>query len=221
MDMMEAIQLRHSVRAYRDMPLADDARAKLEDLIAQCNRESGLHIQLVCNEPQAFSSRMAHYGQFRGVSNYLALVGKKQPGLEELCGYYGELIVLEAQRLGLNTCWVGLTYKKIPGAIAIASGEKLVIVIAIGYGETAGVPHKTKSATAVSNVDGASPLWFRRGVDAALLAPTAVNQQKFKLELHDGKVSARAGIGAFAKVDLGIVKRHFEIGSGKGHDIWQ
>jgi hypothetical protein len=221
MDMMEAIQLRHSVRAYRDMPLADDARAKLEDLIAQCNRESGLHIQLVCNEPQAFSSRMARYGQFRGVSNYLALVGKKQPGLEELCGYYGELIVLEAQRLGLNTCWVGLTYKKIPGAIAIASSEKLVIVIAIGYGETAGVPHKTKSAMAVSNVDGASPLWFRRGVDAALLAPTAVNQQKFKLELHDGKVSARAGIGAFAKVDLGIVKRHFEIGSGKGHDIWQ
>ncbi|MEI3552822.1 MAG: nitroreductase family protein [Acutalibacteraceae bacterium] len=44
-----------------------------------CNQESGLHIQLVTNEPKAFDSFMAHYGKFKGVTNYLALIGKKNP----------------------------------------------------------------------------------------------------------------------------------------------
>ena len=221
MDMMEAIQQRHSVRAYRDKPLGNDVRTKLGELIEQCNRESGLHIQLIVDEPRAFGSRIARYGKFRNVTNYLAFIGKTSPELEELCGYYGELIVLEAQRMGLNTCWVALTYKQVPEAFSIAPGEKLVIVVAIGYGQTAGVPHKVKRISAVSNADDKSPDWFRRGVEAALLAPTAMNQQKFRLELNDGLVSAKAGLGPYAKTDLGIVKRHFEIASGKGRDVWR
>ena len=43
------------------------------------------------------------YTSFSGVKNYIALIGKKSPNLEEACGYYGEKIVLRAQQLGLNT----------------------------------------------------------------------------------------------------------------------
>ena len=67
----------------------------------------------------------------------------------------------------------------------------------------------------------ASSLWFRNGIRAALLAPTAMNQQKFKLDLEEGHVKARAGIGPYAKVDLGIVKYHFEVGSGQGPEVWR
>lgn len=223
MELTEIIKLRHSVRTYSDKALPADVVAALRTRIETCNAESGLFMQLVTDEPKAFSGTLAHYGKFSGVSNYIALVGKKSPWLDELCGYYGEQIVLLAQQLGLNTCWVGMTYSKILDRIAIHKGEKLCAVIAIGYGLTQGVPHKIKTFDdVVEKAAGTDfPQWFRRGVEAALLAPTAVNQQKFKFALHDKTVSLKAGWGFFAKVDLGIVRYHFEIGAGTQHFTWK
>lgn len=219
MELIEAILNRHSVRSYLDRPIEKDTTDMLQAIIDRCNEESGLHIQLVLNEPKAFDSAMAHYGNFKGVSNYIALIGKKGPDLDEKCGYYGEKIVLEAQRLGLNTCWVAMTYKKIPSAFKIERGEKLTVVIALGYGVTQGVQHRSKPINEVSNCTDDSPEWFRKGVEAALLAPTAVNQQKFFFSLVGERVEAKAGLAFYAKMDLGIAKYHFEIGSDRT-DIW-
>ena len=219
MELKEAILNRHSVRSYLDRPIEKDTADKLSEIIDRCNEESGLHIQLVLNEPKAFDSAMAHYGNFKGVSNYIALIGRKGPDLDEKCGYYGEKVVLEAQRLGLNTCWVAMTYKRIPSAFKVDKGEKLTVVIALGYGATQGVQHRSKPITDVSNCTDDSPEWFRKGVEAALLAPTAVNQQKFFFFLAGESVEAKAGLAFYAKMDLGIAKYHFEIGSGHT-DIW-
>lgn len=220
MDLMEAIRARHSVRQYQKRPIEGEVLAALRAEIDRCNAESGLHIQLVTGEPKAFDCFLAHYGSFRGVENYLALVGTASEGLDEACGYYGERIVLRAQQLGLNTCWVKLTYKKVPGVIDVKPGEKLAVVIAIGYGENEGKQHRSKKAAAVSDLTEDSPDWFRRGVEAALLAPTAVNQQKFYLERRGDRVAAKAGFGNCTKMDLGIVKYHFEIGAGTEHFMW-
>ena len=220
MDYLEAIQQRHSVRAYLDKPIEGETLAALEQEIADCNRESGLHIQLIQNEPKAFDSRMAHYGKFSGVTNYIAMIGEKSPQLDELCGYYGERIVLKAQTLGLNTCWVALTYKKIPGVFQIDKGEKLTVVISIGYGKTQGSKRPSKSFSDVTTVDGDMPEWFKSGVEAALLAPTAVNQQKFHFTLVDDKVKAKAKPAFYSKMDLGIAKYHFELASGKDQSVW-
>ncbi|MDO4312501.1 MAG: nitroreductase family protein [Eubacteriales bacterium] len=220
MEHLEAIQNRHSVRQYADKPIEEKTLSALRTEIAACNREGNLHIQLVTDEPRAFEGFMAHYGKFSGVTNYLALVGRNTKDLDEKCGYYGERIVLLAQQLGLNTCWVALTYSKIPGAFKVGSGEKLAVVIALGYGKTQGVKHKSKPAKKVSNINADSPKWFKSGVKAALLAPTAMNQQKFYLTCSDGKVSAKPGIGFHTKMDLGIVKYHFELGAGKENFLW-
>lgn len=220
MTIMEAIRQRHSVRQYTDKPLGEDVIRPLEEEIAACNKESGLHIQLVKNEPKAFDSFMAHYGKFSGVTNYIAMIGKKGPDLEEACGYYGERLVLKAQQLGLNTCWVAMTYSKIRSAFSVGEGEKLCIVISLGYGKTQGVPHKSKAIEKVAKTDGPAPDWFTSGVEAALLAPTAMNQQKFRFTLTDDKVSVRAGVGFYTKIDLGIVRYHFETGAGKEHFTW-
>ena len=221
MDLLQAMKERHSVRAYADRPLAAETAAELERFIEELNRESGLHIQLVKNEPKAFDSFLAHYGKFSGVSNYFALVGKDNRELDELCGYYGEKLVLFAQTLGLNTCWVALTYKKIPSAFRVEAGEKLGIVISVGYGINGGKMRPCKRAEEVSNVTADSPAWFKEGVAAALLAPTAVNQQKFRFTLRGDKVEAKILPFAFCRgFDLGIVKYHFELGSGKDHGIW-
>lgn len=218
MNIIEAIHARHSVRNYIDRPLADDIVARLRALIADYNTASGLNMQLVTGDPDTFDCFWAHYGKFSGVTNYIALIG--DPDAAELCGYYGEKLVLEAQMMGLNTCWVGLSYKKVPGRYTIAPGEKLHLVIALGYGTTQGVMHKSKTIDKVSKCHGNMPDWFRAGVEAALLAPTAVNQQKFRFELIGDRVRATTGWGFYSKVDLGIAKLHFEIGSGKPASIW-
>lgn len=221
MDVSEAMKARHSVRQYTDKPLEDDVITALKQEIAACNEEGGLHIQLVVNEPKAFDGFMAHYGKFSGVTNYIALIGKKGSDLDEKCGYYGERLVLLAQQLGLNTCWVAMTYSKIKTAFEIGKGEKLCVVIALGYGKTQGTAHKSKPASDVITAQEPLPKWFQDGVEAALLAPTAMNQQKFKLTLNGSRVSIKAGIGFYAKVDLGIVRYHFEIGAGKSNFEWE
>ena len=213
MDIFEAMEKRHSVRQYIEKPLGAEEALALSEEIKLCNEEGGLHIQLVKDEPKAFSGFMAHYGKFSGVTNYIALVGPKGPDLDEKCGYYGERLVLKAQELGLNTCWVAMTYSKIPGAFKVEKGEALTVVIALGYGKTEGVPHKSKAPEEVSNVSANSPEWFKNGVRAALLAPTAVNQQKFYFTLENGKVTAKAKTAFYSKVDLGIAKYHFELGA--------
>lgn len=221
MSTIDAIYDRHSVRQYQNQPLSKEVIHALRSEIDACNQESGLHIQLVTNEPKAFDSFMAHYGKFKGVTNYLALIGKKESSLEEKCGYYGEKLVLFAQELGLNTCWVAMTYSKIKTAFQVGKGEKLCIVIALGYGETQGLPHKSKSMEEVIQLDGPAPEWFQKGVEAALLAPTAMNQQKFLFRLDKNRVSVKAGFGFYTKIDMGIVKYHFEIGAGKEHFQWE
>ena len=220
MELFEAMQQRHSVRKYKDRPLGESVKKVLRQKIEECNRESGLHMQLVTDEPRAFAGKMAHYGSFSGVTDYIVLVGKKGDDLDEKCGYYGEKVVLFAQQLGLNTCWVALTYSKIPGAYEVRPGEKLVLVIALGYGENQGTAHKSKTLEQVCKVQGDMPDWFKNGVEAALLAPTAVNQQKFTFSVSGKCVTAKAGVAFYSKVDLGIVKYHFEIGAGAENFVW-
>ena len=228
MTLQEAIQARHSVRAYKSQPLEDAHVRALEEIIAEVNREGRLHIQLIQNEPKAFLGPFARYGKFRGVTNYLVMAGVKADDLDDRIGYYGEQLVLFAQTLGLNTCWVGLSYTKIPGTYVLNDGEVIQAYISIGYGETQGVTHKIKRIDQVSNVSEDTPDWFRRGVEAALLAPTAINQQKFSFEFlpaKDGQLprvvaKRHFSLVGYTQMDLGIAKYHFELGAGTENFRW-
>lgn len=219
MDVLQAMKERHSVRSYTNRPVEGRIKDDLSSYINDCNRDGQLHIQLVLDEPHAFDGFMAHYGKFSGVRNYIVLAGKKSPDLEERCGYYGEKIVLHAQTLGLNTCWVAMTYSKGKAKFQLNADEKLCLVIAIGYGKTSGTAHTSKPREAVMRAN-TPPDWFLQGIDAALLAPTAMNQQKFTFTLDGNKVTAKAGMGFYSKIDLGIAKCHFELGAGAQHFQW-
>ena len=226
MTIQEAIEARHSVRVYKEQPLAKEVVIELQKKIAELNEKGQLHMQLILNEPRAFKGVFA-YGKFFGVNNYIVVVGQKSDDLDERVGYFGEQLVLFAQTLGLNTCWVGLSYTKIPGTYVLGDGEKIACYIAIGYGETQGVCHKIKTVEQVSNINDTTPIWFKKGVEAALLAPTAVNQQKFSFEykgMKDGRhqVLAKKGFSmiGYTQMDVGIAKCHFEIGAGKENFEW-
>ena len=250
MDLSKAMKERHSVRAFKDEPIAEEAVSALNEAIKECNEEGGLHFQLVLNEPKAFGGLMARYGSFSGVKNYVAFIGKKGKDLDEKIGYYGAKVMLVAQAAGLNSCWVALTYKKVKTAYEIAEGEKLYSVLAIGYGVTQGVPHKNKpeetlinrgaaakssaanaeTTTAIAAEAGSTeaatagngvPEWFERGAKAAMLAPTATNQQRFLISYEGGnKAKAVAKSGFYSRMDLGIVKYFFELGAGKENFVW-
>ena len=228
MTLHEAIVARHSVRQYMEKPIEAEKIEELKALIEEYNREGGTHLQLVTDEPKAFAGGMAKYGKFSGISNYIAVVGKK--GDDTLLGYYGEKVVIRAQMLGLNTCWVGLMFSKQPDSYQVLDGEKLFCVISLGYGANQGVQHPQKRTAADVTDDRRTsdhgkpfPAWFGRGVEAALLAPTAVNQQKFVFVLRDGnRVEAKAKFSliGYAQLDLGIAKYHFEVDAGKENFEW-
>ena len=224
----QAMLERHSVRQYEDKPIPDAVLEELEREIAACNAEGDLHIRLFTQEPKAFGGLMAHYGSFSGVKNYFALFGKKSPSLNERAGYYGERLVLCAQEAGLNTCWVALTVSKrqVKKQFRPQRGEKLACVIALGYGKTQGKAHRGKAFEQVTAFEDAAaekdpPAWFVRGVEFALLAPTAVNQQKFYFTLtKENKVLAERTGGFYGDIDLGIVKYHFELAAGRDNFEW-
>lgn len=223
MTLQEAIVARHSVRQYKQQPIEADKVEQLRAAIDEANRTAGLHLQLVTDEPEAFAHGLAKYGKFSGISNYIVLVCRK--GLDEQLGYHGERVVLLAQTLGLNSCWVGLTFSKQPDHYTVGTDEQLHGVIAIGYGLTQGVQHPVRPTekyyrSAIQPV----PEWFLRGMEAAMLAPTAMHMQKFEFELlADGRVAARTRfslVNSYLKIDLGIVKCHFELGAGSENVRW-
>lgn len=220
MDILQAIKERHSVRTYLDKEVEDFKVSQLKQLADECNLQSGLNIQIVTNNPDAFDNFLAHYGKIEGAQNYIALVGDKGKDLHEKVGYFGQKLVLLAQQLGLNTCWLALTYCKRKSNVQIADGQKLACIISFGYGANQGTQHKNKPLDKVCKMDKDTPQWFKDGMDCVMCAPTAVNQQKFWFEQKNGIVTAKAKKGFYSKIDLGIVKLHFEIGAGTHNFEW-
>ena len=212
MNILEIMKKRHSVRQYKEQPIEVSKREIINACIEKANKESGLSMQVFYDEPKCFDSFMAHYGKFVNVNNYIAIVGNKNE--QETAGYYGEKIVLKCQELGLNTCWVAMTHGK--SKAKIKRGQKLLIIISLGYGETQGNSHKSKSIAELGHTNQDTE-WFKMGMEAVSLAPTAMNQQKFFFELKNGNVTVKNLGGFYSKIDLGIVKYHFE--AVTGHEV--
>lgn len=213
MTIFEAMEARHAVRSYKDKKIETGVVDALKKEINDCNQEGTLSIQLILNDKNVFKGLMAHFAGFRGVSNYIALVGPADDRSEEKLGYYGERIALRAQQLGLNTCWAAATFKRKRVKAVIGNKDALICVLAVGYGTTQGAPHKSKPMDQLCKADKDMPEWFRKGVKAAMLAPTALNKQDFLIVLSGEQVEFEVKESKFSKVDLGIIKYHFENGS--------
>ncbi|MGL4986176.1 MAG: nitroreductase family protein [Treponemataceae bacterium] len=216
----ELIKNRRSIRSYQKKELEPQIVATLNDFILEQKKESGLQIDLVCNDTTVFDSLLARYGKFENAHNFIVFSGKKEKNLDEKVGYFGEKILLKAVELGLGTCWVGGTYNK--KAVKAPKDTKIVCVISIGYIEKQGIRRKSKMLDQVIHPKSQRPQWFIHGVENALYAPTALNQQKFIFSVFENIVDVQiSGFGFYTKVDLGIVKYHFEIGAGSKNFQWK
>ncbi len=223
---VETIRERHSVREYDGKPLARVEFDALGAVVEECARESGLDIQLVGDNPEAFNV-IARFGLIRGCRTHVAFVvddAKAGDGAaDEAIGYWGQKIVLAAQDMGLNTCWCALCSRKKSRAV-VAPGKKIRLIIAVGHGKTQGFSRKTKSVEALSSVECAkAPAWFAVAMEAAQLAPTAMNNQNFKITLlSDGKtVRIDAPQSGLNVIDEGIVRCNFEIAANEAGADWR
>ena len=210
---IEAVRARHAVRSYQDKRIEKELVDKLEARIEELNKEGNINLQFIEDASGTFNKLFNKAVGLGSAPSVIACVGPEDETLDERIGYYGEKLVIYAQQLGLNTCWVGtFNRKKIP--VTLNEGERLVIAIAIGYGTTQGKQSKSRTADEVEiDLTDSAPDWFKAGVEAALLAPTAINQQKFEIIYTEEKeVEFKDLGGVLSKIDIGIVRCNFEIG---------
>lgn len=219
MTLTEAMQARHTVRKYTSAPLPAELISKLNDRIKENNQKHGVSIKLITGD-EAVLGPLIKLILAKGVKNYFLLAGSDTPELGERLGYSSADLMLYAQTLGLNTWWVGGTYSR-KSAAEKAEDNKVIGIVAVGYGVEQGKPHKSKAPEKVSSYEGEAPGWFREGAKAALLAPTALNKQAFFIKGHDGKVSITCDNGIFTGADLGLVKYHFGLGAGIDNFEWE
>lgn len=247
MGAIDTIRARHSVREYLDKPLAGVQLAGLRRAVVEAEQKSGLEIQLVTDNPEVFQV-VARFGLVRGATASIVFCAEGKD-TDEAIVYWGQRIVLTAQELGLNTCWCAICSRKKSKAV-LRGDKKVRIVIAVGLGKTQGKDRKTKPLSELCAVEGGSmangagagagagagvgagagagesglPTWFATAMEAAQLAPTAVNAQNFHITLRaDGKtVAARATKeGAWSTIDLGIVRRNFEEAANETGADWR
>lgn len=214
MEILELMKSRHSVRKYQDVKIEQEKRDILSKYLVNKN---GVRIVACYDEPKAFESPDVHYGWFVNARNYFVLIGKKNNQLhEEMLGYEGEKLVLKAQEIGLNTCWVALTYDKEKVPVKIEEDEFVYSVITVGYGFKNGKerPSKTPEDVVKCNTQDA-PEWFNLAVEACLLAPTAKNMQRFEIVKEADKYCVvKTAEDFYVNIDLGILKCHFDLIEG-------
>lgn len=217
MTMEQAMAERHMVRKYTDKNIPEELVEKLEERITDNNEIHHLNMKLVTNSTSAFNA-VIKLILAKGVKNFIILSGTESSDLDEKLGYCGADLMIYAQTLGLNTWWVGGTFNR--SVSSMVPGKKVIGVIAIGYGVTQGKMHKTKTAEEVATYEGRQPQWFIDGVNAALLAPTALNKQAFSIKGSDNKVRITCEESIFKGANIGLVKYHFELGAKKDNSIW-
>ncbi|KHD37503.1 nitroreductase [Clostridium acetobutylicum] len=231
MDLIGAIDVRHSRRKYTSDLIDSNKVIHLENLIEKINKKANLHLQLILNDGKAFENIRKSYGMFSGVQNYIALVGKNDKLLREKVGYYGEKIVLEATTMNLGTCWVGGSFDKEACSAAIEENEILLGVITVGNVSKnfsikeklifKAIHRKSKKVEEMCETKGEVPEWFKDGMMAVKKAPSAINKQPVRFRFENSTVTAAVkDDNEDEQIDLGIAKLHFEIGAKGGKWQW-
>lgn len=224
----DAIKARTSRRDYTGVPLGADQAAAIRRLISDINAESGLRFNLLEDVNKFFAGFKASYGMLRNVTSAVALIGNKElPHVETLVGYYGEFLVLECVNLNLGTCWVGGTYDKevLKKSLSLMDNEELFLVFTVGDVDV----KKSLKEIAISSIgktkqtfaellrekEDPLPLWVSSGIEAARLAPSAMNKKPVGYSYVDQTLKAyiTKPNHPYKDVDLGISLAHFELGA--------
>jgi len=179
-----------------------------------------------------FKGVAGSYGKIKDTPAFIAFIGDmNSPFVQEEVGYTGEGIILEATALGLNTCWVAGFFKpkSVASLVGIKSNERVLAVTPVGYARRFesleeklmtgfGRTHKRLSISRL--VNGIEivkwPEWARASLEAAGLAPSAVNRQPWGFDVQDGSITVYVRtsgpeFNVSKRLDCGIAMLHIEV----------
>lgn len=221
--MRSAIENRVSRRKFENEHITKLEREDIVSHINKLNEVSGLTMEFIEDGSSAFGKLRKSYGLFTNVRSLILMKGRMEDkDLKEKVGYYGEDLVLFMTDLGLGTCWVGGTFDK--DEFTINDEEELACVVVVGKVSSLSLSEKMiRVAThrkvksiedrILSNND--LPQWVKNGMEAVQLAPSAKNTQKVTFRYENDILSAQiVNDYSMDLIDLGIAKKHFEIGAG-------
>jgi len=174
MDVQEAITARRSIRKYEDRPVEDEKlRLLLEaarlapsgsntqptGLIVIRSPEQRQAVSLACNNQKFIATapvliavlgdlkcRVDGRGQTLDI-NATRFTDERQRIIRD-CAIAGEQIVLQAEELGLGTCWVAdFIQEEIRRVLGAPSDQYVLAVIAVGYPAEAPAARRRKALT--------------------------------------------------------------------------
>lgn len=232
-----AIEKRHSVREYSDKTLESDVIRRLENIASELTSEAdGVKIVFVNeNSHGVFKGMVGSYGKINDTQAFAAFIGDTSDiNVEEKIGYYGEAFILEATALGLGTCWVSGTVDRetVKNKITLSENEKIYAVTPVGYAkEKASLgsnlirvvlkTSKRKSLDEICDkvIDNKVPEWTRTALEAARIAPSAVNWQPWRFKIGERSITVTAQNVSkknySGRLDCGIAMLHIELGANK------
>ncbi|HEX7475154.1 MAG TPA: nitroreductase family protein, partial [Dehalococcoidales bacterium] len=183
------IAQRHSRRQYDiSRPIPSEVLDTLRRVCADFKPFKGARVELITDGPEkVFKGMLGSYGKVKGAGVYLAFIGNmSNPHAQEMVGYTGEGLILEASASGLGTCWVAGAFRpeSVAGSISIEKDEKVLAVSPVGYaGKSKTLEERLMSGFIKSNqrrplgdlVTGEEetrwPSWLKIALEAARLAP--------------------------------------------------
>lgn len=236
---LAAVPTRHSRRTYLEQPVNAGSLDTMERCAAAlASISEGVRLEVVRRlKVDIFKGVVGGYGKVKGASSALVFIGEGGAfGVDQRIGYLGEAMVLEAMRLGLDTCWVGGFFDagRTATHVRLAEGERIYAVSPLGLvpdEKTAGEKmmsavarsHKRKPLEVIAPGAGPEtwPAWAMKGLKAARAAPSAVNRQPWRFSMQEGLVHVTFdGTVDTPKIskrlDCGIAMLHFELAARAG-----
>ncbi len=206
----EAIRTRCSVRKYTAAP-TDEQLKKLGDLSRQLTWQG---VRIILLKGPGMRSAI------KGTDVYAAILGTKDT-LPEQEGYAGEAMALECAAMGLGTCWLGSGFYKsiVKVAAKQKDNEHIQCVLAIGQCAPQQPAHKRRPLSALCGLEEAQraalPAWQKAALEAAVLAPSAINRQPWRFVVTPGSIQVLDGGKNFGMgpLDRGIAMLHVAVGA--------
>jgi hypothetical protein len=231
-----AVIPRRRSRRLFDSKIVDTALlARLNTVCEEFRPFTEARSVLVTHYPyMVFKGAVANYGKIKGAPAFAAFIGNTEdPHVHEKVGYVGQGIILEATALNLSTCWVGVSFRPEVAAsfIIMKEKEKVLAVTPIGYVMEKwsmeekimtgfGLTHKRKSlAELVTGMEELKwPLWVKTALEAARLAPSAVNRQPWRFHVEPDTITISVDnlndtFNISKRLDCGIAMLHIELAS--------
>jgi nitroreductase len=207
----DAMRARRSVRRYTASP-TDEQLSRLGALARQLTWQ-GVRIMLL-KGPGLKNA-------IRGTDVYAVIAATKET-LGEQEGYAGEAMALECAAMGLGTCWLGAGFYKsiVRRAAKAKDNERIKCVLSIGQCDSPRSKHKRRKP--LEKICGmadaqraALPAWQQSALNAAMLAPSAINRQPWRFVVAPGALQVlEAGSNfGYGPIDRGIAMLHVAVGA--------